>query len=69
MKFAITSHSLDRSHQIRKARVTIWKQWEVQVTVMRSHDFACEMPQFSAWTWEATVVITDSFKLAAIKQR
>ena len=34
-----------------------------------THDFADEMPQFSAWTWEATVVMTDSFSLAAIKQQ
>ena len=44
-------------------------QWEVQVTVVRCHDFAGEMPQFSTWTWEATVVMTDSFSLAAIKQQ
>ena len=45
------------------------QQWEVLVTVMRSHDFAGEMLQFSAWTWEATVVMTDPFSLAAIKQQ
>ena len=44
-------------------------QWEVQVTVVRCHDFAGEMLQFSTWTWEATVVMTDSFSLAAIKQQ
>ena len=59
-----------RSHDFASVQGSPFgQQWEVQVTVVRCHDFAGEMLQFSTWTWEATVVMTDSFSLAAIKQQ